>query len=261
MLKDKTAIILCGGKGTRLGVLGKKIPKTLLKIQGKEILWYIIKILKFHGFNNFIIPLGYKGNQIKKFFKRNRNFNSNINLINTGINTNIGKRIYMVEKFIKTDNVLLLNGDAIFDFNLTKIFNNHAYKKNGVTFVSGEITYQYGTVGVKNGKVVDFKRNILYESLLTRNSRNYIAFNYAGISLIKSKLLKKFRKIYKKCENFEQKIFPKLIKSSKSSFVKIDGFWHSIDNMKDVKATNDKLNYIKKFNGIKKLKKKLLKSN
>ena len=70
MLKTKTAIILCGGKGTRLGVLGKKIPKTLIKIQGKEILWYIINILKIHGFNNFIIPLGYKGNQVKKFFKK-----------------------------------------------------------------------------------------------------------------------------------------------------------------------------------------------
>ena len=72
MLKTKTAIILCGGKGTRLGVLGKKIPKTLIKIQGKEILWYIINILKIHGFNNFIIPLGYKGNQVKKFFTKEK---------------------------------------------------------------------------------------------------------------------------------------------------------------------------------------------
>jgi len=42
----KTAIILCGGKGTRLGKLGKKLPKTLVRIQNKEILWYIIKLLK-----------------------------------------------------------------------------------------------------------------------------------------------------------------------------------------------------------------------
>ena len=56
----------------------------------------------------------------------------------------------------------MLNGDAIFDFNLTKILNNHVKNKIGITFISGEITYQYGTVGVKNGKVVDFRRNILY---------------------------------------------------------------------------------------------------
>ncbi len=258
MLKTKTAIILCGGKGTRLGVLGKKIPKTLIKIQGKEILWYIINILKIHGFNNFIIPLGYKGNQVKKFFKKNNNFGSKVNLVNTGINTNIGKRIYMVNNYIKTKDVLLLNGDAIFDFNLTKILNNHVKNKIGITFISGEITYQYGTVGVKNGKVVDFRRNILYESLLTRKSRNYIAFNYAGISLINSRLLNKYKNIYKKCENFEQKIFPKLINNGKSNFVKISGFWHSIDNMKDIKAIDEKKIDFKKFMGIKKVKKKIL---
>ena len=43
---EKSAIILCGGKGTRLGIIGKKYPKSLIKIQGKEILWYIIKVLK-----------------------------------------------------------------------------------------------------------------------------------------------------------------------------------------------------------------------
>ena len=65
--KYKTAVILCGGKGSRLGAISKKIPKTLMKIQGKEILWYIIKILQLNNFNHFILPLGYKGNLIKKF--------------------------------------------------------------------------------------------------------------------------------------------------------------------------------------------------
>ena len=64
-MKNKTAIILCGGKGSRLGSLGKKIPKTLVKVQNKEILWYIISFLKSSGFNNIVLPLGYKGNQIK----------------------------------------------------------------------------------------------------------------------------------------------------------------------------------------------------
>ena len=46
MKKTNTAVILCGGKGTRLGSLGKKVPKTLVKVQGREILWYILKVLK-----------------------------------------------------------------------------------------------------------------------------------------------------------------------------------------------------------------------
>ena len=58
---NKTAVILCGGKGTRLGNIGKKIPKTLVKIQGEEILWFIISSLLKNNFQNIILPLGYKG--------------------------------------------------------------------------------------------------------------------------------------------------------------------------------------------------------
>ena len=66
----RSAIVLCGGKGTRLGALGKKLPKTMIKIQGKEIIWYIIKILKRNKFNQIILPLGYKGNMVRKLAKK-----------------------------------------------------------------------------------------------------------------------------------------------------------------------------------------------
>ena len=62
--KTRTAVILCGGKGTRLGSITKKIPKSLVKIKNKPIMWFILKILKKNGFNQFILPLGYKGNLI-----------------------------------------------------------------------------------------------------------------------------------------------------------------------------------------------------
>ena len=66
----RTAVILCGGKGTRL--ISKKIPKSLVKIQNKEILWYIINILKINKFNHFfILPIGYKGKLIKILLKKN----------------------------------------------------------------------------------------------------------------------------------------------------------------------------------------------
>ena len=65
----KTVLILCGGKGTRLGAIGKKTPKTLIKVQGKPIIWYIIKILIKNGFNHFILPIGYKGVQIKNILE------------------------------------------------------------------------------------------------------------------------------------------------------------------------------------------------
>ena len=61
-------VILAGGYGTRLGSVGESLPKPLLKIGGKPILWHIMKIYSSYGFNEFIICLGYKGEMIKDFF-------------------------------------------------------------------------------------------------------------------------------------------------------------------------------------------------
>ena len=124
----KTAIILCGGKGTRLGEIGKKIPKTLVMVQKKPILWYILNELLKNQVNHFILPIGHKGNLIKNFLK---NFEKKckhkllIDTIDTGKNTTIANRIFKVSHKIISDNFLLLNGDAIFDFNLSKIIKNH----------------------------------------------------------------------------------------------------------------------------------------
>jgi len=235
----KTAVILCGGKGSRLGLLGKKYNKSLIKVQNREILWYIIKILQKHGFNNFILPLGYKSRQIKRFLIRNKNFNTNIDVVNTGANTSIGKRIALVLNKIKSENFILLNGDAIFEFDVNRIIQEHMKRKVAVTFMVTEITYQYGTVGIVNGKVVDFKRDVVYEALKLRNKSKYNAFNYSGISIINTKLLRKMKSQCLRAKNFEMEIYPKLIKKKGALMKRIKGFWHSIDNVKDINIINN----------------------
>ena len=120
---NRTAVILCGGKGTRLGLLGKKVPKTLLKVHNKPILWYIIKFLKKNSFNHFILPAGFKGKKIAKYINKEKTLKKlNIEIINTGENTSISKRIHKIKKFIKSENFILLNGDAIFNFNIKEFF-------------------------------------------------------------------------------------------------------------------------------------------
>ena len=117
-------------KRTRLGSIGKKLPKTLIKLQGKEILWYILKILKKNNFNHIILPIGYKGSKIKHFIRKNKKLISNVNLIDTGVETNIGKRISMIRSYIVSSDFLLLNGDAVFDFDLNKMFLTHKKQKS-----------------------------------------------------------------------------------------------------------------------------------
>ena len=258
-MKDfRSAVVLCGGRGTRLGELGKKLPKTMIKIQGKEIIWYIINILKKNKFNQIILPLGYKGNMIRKFAKKYKSLFNEVDLINTGENSNIGKRISLVRDKIKSDNFLLLNGDAIFNFDIDKIFKKHQQRKKDITFIAAENTYPYGTIGTRKGKVIDFNRNLNYEALKVRNKDSYTAFNYTGMSIIKTETFKKLKKKCKKASNFETKIFPIFIKAFNAGFIKLTGFWHSIDNIKDIKAIDDKKTLKKKYTNLRKIKNQLL---
>ena len=61
-------VILCGGKGTRISEYSSLIPKPMLKINNKPILWHIMNIYSKFGYNDFVLPLGYKGEVIKDFF-------------------------------------------------------------------------------------------------------------------------------------------------------------------------------------------------
>jgi glucose-1-phosphate cytidylyltransferase len=252
----KTAIILCGGRGTRLGQLGKKIPKSLLEIQGKPIIWYIIKSLKKNSFNHFILPVGYKANMIKKYFKKNKEFKKiNIEIINTGKNTSISKRIFKIKKFIKSKNIILLNGDGIFNFNLKKIYKNHEKVKNYITFLGSEAQLPYGIVGIKNKKIVSFEREASFNAILSNKKNNFIGHIYSGISILRKDLLNLHFKTF---DNFEKKFYPIVIKKFKSSFKNIDGFWYSVDNQKDLMYLNDKKNKLF-YKIIKNLKTKLIK--
>lgn len=240
MIKNiKTAVILCGGKGTRLGIITKKIPKSLVKINSKPIIWYILKILKKNGFNRFILPIGYKGNLITKYLKK-KDFNDyDLRIISTGNNTTIAKRIYKIKKFISTNDFLLLNGDAIFDIDLRKIYNNHIKnKKVFITFLGSETNLPYGTIVLSKSIVKNFKRDVMFDAVKISNKKNTIAHVYSGMAILKKKILSKNFKNYK---NFEEKLYPQIIKKYTCKFHKFSGFWHSIDNIKDIRILkNDK---------------------
>ena len=249
----RTAVILCGGKGTRLGELGKKFPKTLVKIQGKPILWYILNSLKKNKFNHFILPVGYRGRQIEEFIKKNKFKNCKIDIIKTGITTSIAQRIYKIKNFIISEDFLILNGDAIFDANLTEIFNNHIKKKKDLSFICCEAEADFGTIGVVNNKIVNFQRGIDFKSVNT-NEINYKAYVYSGMSIINRKILNENFKNY---ENFEKDFYPKVIKKYKSDIHSLQGFWYAMDNIKDYDVLNKKNVNNKIFNKIYKLHKKL----
>ena len=253
-MRFKTAIILCGGKGSRLGYIGKVFPKTLVKIQSYPILWYIIKNLEKNKFNHLILPVGYKGKMIKNYINKNKKKFSNlrIDVINTGINSSIASRIYKVKKNIRSDNFLLLNGDAIFNFNISKLFNNHVKKKIDITFLGNPAQLPYGVVIFEKNKISNFKRDIIFNSVNKNKRKNFTGYVYAGISIINKKIM---NLSFKNFKNFEKEFYPRIIKKFKSDFNHIIGSWFSIDNQKDVNSLNERGSI--KYKTVKKIQKKL----
>lgn len=256
-IKKKTVIILCGGLGTRLGSLGKKIPKTLVKVNGKPIIWYIIKFMEKQSFNHFILPLGYKGNLIKRYFSKNtKNFKGvSIDLINTGNNTTIAKRIFFVKKFVKSSDFILLNGDAIFNFKIKNYYKEHVRSKNFITFLGCDAELSYGIVDLVKGNVKNFRRNAIFDKVQYSKQSNIISFVYSGISIMSKKLL---NFSFKNSKNFEKEFYPQVIKKHKTGLRNINGFWHSIDNLKDIEDLTKSKNLIK-FKKVFKLKNYILK--
>ena len=92
-------ILLAGGFGTRLSEYTKAIPKPMINIAGKPMIFHIMKQYAKYGFKDFYITLGYKGEIIKRYFK-NKIFDWNINLIETGKNTMTGGRLKRLKKYI-----------------------------------------------------------------------------------------------------------------------------------------------------------------
>ena len=90
-------VILAGGLGTRLSEYTNLIPKPMVTVGGKPIIYHIMKHYSNYGYNDFIIAAGYKQNIIRKFFKKNKN-KWNIEIIDTGQNTMTGGRIKRLKK-------------------------------------------------------------------------------------------------------------------------------------------------------------------
>ena len=118
-------VIFAGGLGTRISEETDYIPKPMVRIGKKPILWHIIKYYSFFGFSEFIICGGYKINNIINYFKNYKkklNKSFNIKVINTGINSNTGERLKKIKKYINAT-FCLTYGDGLSNVDISKLIN------------------------------------------------------------------------------------------------------------------------------------------
>ncbi len=172
-------VILAGGLGTRLSEETDIKPKPMVEVGGKPILWHIMKIYSHHGFNDFIICLGYKGYVIKEYFANyflhqsdvTIDLNGNkmevhnckaepwrITLIETGLDTQTGGRIKRIKDYVGHETFMLTYGDGVADVDITRLLEFHKSHGKTATITTVQPTGRYGVLELnERNSVLNFQ--------------------------------------------------------------------------------------------------------
>ncbi len=149
-------VLLAGGLGSRLSEYTKTVPKPMINIAGKPMLFHIMKLYAKYGYKDFYVALGYKREVIKKFFNKKK-FNWNIHLINTGRKTMTGGRLKRLKKYIGKETFMMTYGDGLSNVNLKKLLKFHKKNKKLVTLTAVRPPARFGALKLKGKHVSYFK--------------------------------------------------------------------------------------------------------
>ena len=223
-------VLFCGGFGMRMGSFFQNkarffenSPKPMLLIGNRPILWHIMKYYAHFGHRDFILCLGYKAENIKEYFKRNNDSFSewNIQLVDTGLNTKIGQRLFSVKDLLQNDDVFMVNyTDGLSDVDLNAYldyFNKHD-KVASLLSVKAPLGFHH-VISNNNGIVESIKDGL----------GNYDLRINAGFFIFKNE----FFNYFKDGEELVDEPFERLIRQGQLISYMYDGFWKNIDNYKD----------------------------
>ena len=171
-------VILAGGLGTRISEETRQIPKPMVRVGDKPIIWHIMKGYSQYGYNDFIICLGYKGYAIKEWFANYFLHNNDITidvrqnkieihqdinepwkvtLVETGLHSQTGSRIKQIQKYVGNERFMLTYGDGVSDININDLVTCH--EKNGklLTVTAYKPKGKFGSLNIdENGSVYSF---------------------------------------------------------------------------------------------------------
>jgi glucose-1-phosphate cytidylyltransferase len=238
-MENKWAVILCGGRGSRLGAITDTVPKPLVNVHGKPILWYSILTLYKHGFRNFIFPLGYKGKMIEdyvaeEFFRLN---DCNFYLVDTGDASCPAERLYHVQDIIPDhEDFFLINSDTLFDFNISAMYEKHKRENALVTLSSVEVISTWGLIHMKNGRVVGFDRERKIRYVSSESDPKLQCYVNSGLAWLNKDALGYVN--LNSHINFENVLYQILINAGKASHFELRGLWYPIDTQKDLDIIN-----------------------
>jgi glucose-1-phosphate cytidylyltransferase len=234
-------VILAGGLGTRLAEETDIVPKPMVEIGGKPILWHIMKYYAGYGFKEFYIALGYKGDVIKHFFYNYFRISGDIsidlakgkvkklkddcedwtvNLIETGLETSTGGRLKRLEPFLKNEAFMLTYGDGLSDVNLNKLERFHRAQKRLATITAVRPPARFGGIRVEGPLVTEFiEKPQIGEGWIN-----------GGFMVMDPGV---FKYISGDQTNLEQHVLDRLSSEEQLAAYKHDNFWQCMDNIRE----------------------------
>jgi glucose-1-phosphate cytidylyltransferase len=242
-------LILAGGYGTRLSEETDIKPKPMVEIGGRPILWHIMKIYSKHGFNDFVILLGYKGYRIKEYFANyflhqsdvtfhmsngemevhnNSSEPWRVTLLDTGLDSMTGGRVKRAQEFIGNNTFMLTYGDGLGDVNIKQLLKFHKSHGKAMTLTSAQPDGRFGTLDIdKNNKLSEFKEKL-------KGDGGWIN---AGFFVCEPKV---FDYITEGDDTiFEQTPLKNLIKDGQVYTYKHHNFWLPMDTLRDKIKLNE----------------------
>lgn len=243
-------VLFCGGLGLRIRDYSDSVPKPLVAIGSRPILWHVMKYYAHYGHKDFILCLGYKGETIKQFFlsynecmsndftlsqggKKLELFNSdiqdwNITFVDTGIDSNIGQRLKAVRKYLHGEEMFLANyTDGLTDLHLPALIENFRSFGSIATFLSAPPNLSYHIVETAEGGAVRQIREMAKSNL--RINSGYFVFR---------------KQIFDYILNGEELVkepFQRLIAEKQLLAYEHNGFFLAMDTFKDRQQMEDLL--------------------
>ncbi|OHB58198.1 MAG: glucose-1-phosphate cytidylyltransferase [Planctomycetes bacterium RBG_13_44_8b] len=235
-------VVLCGGKGTRISEETEILPKPMVEIGNKPILWHIMKIFSSYGYNDFVLCLGYKGYIIKEYFSHyflhmsdvTINMANNeieihtttsepwkVTLIDTGSETMTGGRLKRIEKYVEGKTFIMTYGDGVGDVNIPKLVKSHENRKKIATLTAIQTAGRFGLLDI------DKKSNI--NSFLEKPKTEGTWIN-AGFFILEPQV---FNYIEGNSTTWEREPLENLAKDGQLNAYKHNGFWMCMDTLRD----------------------------
>ncbi|PWR70706.1 glucose-1-phosphate cytidylyltransferase [Methanospirillum lacunae] len=243
-------VILCGGLGTRLKEETEFRPKPMVPIGGRPILWHIMQLYSRFGHQEFILALGYKGDQIKEYFYHYELMNSDVSiefgaeskmtfyprhdevagwkvtLVDTGELSLKGARIKRIEKFVHDDLFLMTYGDGLSDLNLDQLITFHQSHGKMVTLTGVSPASQFGEMKIIGDQIVKFKEK-------PEVSTHYVNGGY----YICNRKIFDYLTLDDLCD-FETGLLELLAEKGELMIYRHSGKWACMDTLRDVQYLN-----------------------